>query len=72
MIGIANEDSSPYTLLLEMALKAERGIPRGQHPLIDRAVGRVAGNTAFADGIVFEHKRSSLGGVTLETRLVSR
>ena len=72
VIAIADENSTGLRLLLEMAFEAQRRVARDQHALIDRAVRRVAGNAALANGVVFEDERSSLRGVTLQASLVSR
>ena len=53
-----------------MALQTKRLVALVQHPLVDRAVGRVTNGAAFANRFVFVNERSALRGMTLETGVV--
>jgi hypothetical protein len=70
MVAVADENAPVAGLLLEMAFQAKVRVALGQHPLVYRAVRRMAAYATFANRFVFEHKRPALGGVTLETRFV--
>jgi hypothetical protein len=69
VVGTSNENYSSLHLL-EMALETEVRISNGEQFDINRAVGGVAGRASFADGLVFEHMGTSLGGMTAEAALV--
>src|SRR5262249_12388738 len=58
------------SLLLEVTLQAKRLVTFVQQSLIDRAMGRMAHDAAFAHRFMFVNKGTALGGVTLETGLV--
>src|ERR1043166_3975365 len=66
VIAIADENLAVAGLLLEMALEAKIGAALGEQFLVHRAVGRMAGNTSFADRLVFEDVGPSLGDVALQ------
>ena len=69
VIASANEDFSGLCLLLKMAFQTKILVSLREHLVVDRAVGIVAGRAAFANRFVFEHIRSTLGGVALRTRV---
>lgn len=54
----------------EVAAEAEVLVACDQHFLVHRAVGLVAGDTAFLHCAVFKHERSGLSRVALGARLV--
>jgi hypothetical protein len=70
VIAVADEDAAVAGLLLEVALEAEIRVALREHPLVHRAVRRMATDAAFADCFVFEHERTALGGVALEAGFV--
>jgi hypothetical protein len=70
MVGITNEDPAADLLFLEVALQTQRGIALVEHSGIDRAVRRMATQTTFSEGFVFEHEWTALGGMALETSFV--
>ena len=70
MVDISNENRPGAGLLLEMALQTKRLVSLVQHPLIDRAVGRVATHATVAHRFVFVNERASLRGMALEAGLV--
>src|ERR1051326_3909810 len=70
VIAVADEDAAVARLLLEMAFQAERRIALVQHPLVHRAVRRMATDAAFAERFVLEDERPALRSVTLETGFV--
>ena len=55
---------------LEVALQAEVGVALRQHFWINRAVWFVAKRAPFANGLVFEHVRPSLGRMAFEACFV--
>lgn len=59
-------------LLLKVTLQAEGLVTLGQHALIDRPVGLMAGIAALPQRFMLEHKRPALHRMTLETGLVRR
>lgn len=70
MVEGADHDATGGGLLLEVAFEAEHGIAGGEHLLVDRAMGLVAGEATFADGFMFEDVGTALGGVTGEATFV--
>jgi hypothetical protein len=59
----ANQELTQPALLLEVAPQAEIGVPLGQQTGVDGPMRAVAGRAAFAQGLVLEHVRASLGVV---------
>jgi hypothetical protein len=72
VVKATDEDLATWRLLLEVTLKAERGVALGQEFGVDRPVRVMTRGAPFAQGFVFEHVRSLLGGVTLGASLVGR
>ncbi len=70
MIHVRNEDLAGGGLLLEVTSQTEGLVPLVEHALVDRPVGRMTSDTAFAHGLVLENERSALRGVTLEAGVV--
>lgn len=70
VVRVADKNSSIRSLFLEVTFEAEGGAAGDQHALIDRTVGRVAGDATLADRFVFENEWTALRGVTLETGVV--
>ena len=70
VIYICEKKFAAHGLLLEMAFQTKRLVAFRQHPLIDRAMGRMAGHTSFAQRLVLEYKGTSLGRVALEAGFV--
>jgi len=70
VIDVADENLARCSLLLEMALQAERLIAGDQETLVDRAMRRVADDTALAQSFVLVNKWAALHGVTLETSVI--
>ena len=70
MVLPADQELSANGLLLEVALQAERLVPFGEHAGINRAVRFVAGQAAFAGGLVFKDEWTALRGVAFETSFV--
>lgn len=68
----ADKDPTAGGLLLEVALQAQNVITLDQHPRVDGAVRLMAGRAALTHRLVLEHKRTSLGDVTLAARLLLR
>ena len=64
----AQSDSGPN--FLEVAFQAEVGVALRQHFGINRAVWFVAERAPFANGLVFEHVRPSLGRMAFEACFV--
>lgn len=60
----ADEDPATDELLLEMALQAGGLIAIDQHLGVDRPVRLMTRRATLADGLVLEHKRAALRGVT--------
>lgn len=60
----------PRTLLLEMALVAERSIALQEHAWVDGAVRIVAHGAAFTQSLMLKHKRSTLGRMAAEADLI--
>src|SRR6266496_6321146 len=58
-------------LFLKMAFQAKRLISLVQHPLVDRAVGRMARHTTLTHCLVLVNKGAPLSGVALEASFVS-
>src|SRR6266498_5766571 len=58
-------------LFLKMAFQAKRLISLVQHPLVDRAVGRMAHHTALTHRLVLVNKGAPLRSVALEASFVS-
>jgi len=71
VIGVSNEDMPGLFLFLKMAFQAKRLISLVQHPLVDRAVGRMAHHTALTHRLVLVNKGAPLSGVALEASFVS-
>ena len=71
MVDVSDKDSSRNTLLLEMALQAERVVALVQHSLIDGTVRRVADDATLADCFVLIDKWTALRRMTLETGVIS-
>lgn len=53
-----------------MTLQTEIGVTLDQHFLVNRTVRVVTGDAAFTHGVVFENKRSLLGGMALGAGIV--
>jgi hypothetical protein len=70
VIDISDENSAGHLLFLEMTLQTECVVSLVQHSLIDRAMGRVADETAFAHCFMLKHEWTALRGVTLHTGVV--
>jgi len=70
MIDVTDENVSRLSLLLEMTLEAKSLVPRVQHPLIHRPMWRMANHASLAQRFMFVDKRTTLHGVTLETRFI--
>lgn len=70
MVDISNEKCPGGRLLLEMALQTERLVPLVQHPLINRAMGRVAAHATVAHSFMLVNEWAALRGMTLEAGLV--
>ena len=70
MVSIPDENVSGNFLLLEMAFQTERRVAFVEHSLIDRAMRRVADETAFAHRLMLKHEWTALRGVTLHTSVV--
>jgi hypothetical protein len=66
MNGSANDNVSALDFL-EMTFEAEIRIAHGQHLGVDRTVCAVTGSAAFVHSFVFEHIRTTLIGMALET-----
>ena len=71
MVGISNENVPGHLLLLEMTFQAEGLVSLGQHPLVDRAVWRMADHTTLTHRLVLINKRAALRGVALEAGFIS-
>jgi hypothetical protein len=63
---LSANDNAAASVLLEMALKAEIGVPSDQHFVVHRAVRVMAGGASFAEGFVLENKWAALRNVTSE------
>ena len=70
VIRIADENATGGGLLLEVALQAKRLVALVEHPLVHRAVGRMAADATLAHGFVLENKRPALRGMALQTGIV--
>ena len=71
VVRSANEQLAAADLL-KVASQAEVRIANLEHLGIDRAVRRVAGRAALAQGLVLEHERSALGGMAAKAEFVLR
>src|SRR5688572_21697145 len=69
VIGTAN-DNPGRGLLLEVALETKVSVARHQHLVVDRSVWIVTGRATFAHRLVFEDKRTTLGGVATAAGVV--
>ena len=56
----ANQNAATRLGLLEMALQTQIGIPFGKKLGVNAAVRRMAGGAAFAQRLMFKHKRPFL------------
>lgn len=70
MVAPTNKQGSCSYLLLEVALQAQSLVALSQHPLIDRTVWLMAGETTFSQRFVFKNVWSTLHRVALETSFV--
>jgi len=70
VIRIADENAAGGGLLLEVAFQAKRLVALVEHPLVHRAVGRMAADATLAHGFVLENKRPALRGMALQTGIV--
>ena len=70
VIASADHQLARGSLLLVMALQAQRLIPRLEHLVVHRAVWIVAGDAAFTQRFVLENKRTALRVVTFQARLI--
>jgi hypothetical protein len=71
VVDISDENMPGLFLFLEMAFQAERLISLVQHPLIDRAVGRMANRTTLTHRLVLINKGPALRCMALEAGFVS-
>jgi hypothetical protein len=70
VVKATDENLAARRLLLEVTLKAERGVALGEEFGVDRSMGLMAGGAPFAQSFVLEHVRPLLGGVTFGAGLV--
>jgi len=71
VVGSSDQNlASAY--LLEMAFHAEVRVPNGQHLRVDRSMSGVTDGASLAQGFVFEHVKTALGGMAAEAAFVFR
>lgn len=70
MVNVRDENLTGRGLLLEVALQTKGLVALREHALVDRAVRGVTGDTALAQGFMFENEWTALRGMTLEAGIV--
>ena len=69
MVGAANHNRAP-AYPLKMTFETKVGVAGGEELGVDRTVRSVTDRASFADGLVFEDVRATLGGVTSEAGFI--
>jgi hypothetical protein len=70
MVHVPDKNLSRLSLLLEMAFQTKGRVARVQHPLIDRAMGRMTDHATLTQRFVLIEKRPALDRMTFETSLI--
>ena len=68
----ASDEKLAVADLLKVAFKTEVGVTNSEQLGVHRAMRRMAGGAAFAQGIVFEHIGPALLGVAAEAIVICR